>query len=70
MINTNRIVAGFNLIWLWDRLDDLSTTYDRTAAALPDPPFVGRVFPFAEAPAALRWLKAGASVGKVVLETP
>jgi len=70
MINTNRSVAGFNLIWFWDRLDDLASTYDRTVAALPDPPFVGRVFPFVEAPAALRWLKAGASVGKVVLETP
>ena len=68
MINTNRSVAGFNLIWLWDRLEDLSATYDTTLSALPDPPFVGRVFPFAEAPAALRWLKAGASVGKVVLE--
>jgi alcohol dehydrogenase len=69
MINTNRSVAGFNLIWLWDRLDDLAATYDRTVDDLPDPPFVGRTFPFAEAPAALRWLKGGASVGKVVLET-
>jgi len=68
MINTNRSVAGFNLIWLWERLDHLTEMYDRVEAALPDPPFVGRAFPFAEAPAALQWLKAGASVGKVVLE--
>ena len=68
MMSTNRSVAGFNLIWLWDRLDHLASIYDRAAAALPDPPFVGRVFPFAEAPAALRWFKTGASVGKVVLE--
>jgi NADPH:quinone reductase-like Zn-dependent oxidoreductase len=38
------------------------------AAALRDPPLVGRVFPFSDAPAALRWMKTGESVGKIVLE--
>ena len=70
MMNTNRTVAGFNLIWLWDRVEQLSQIYERTAAALPDPPYVGRVFRFTEAPAAVRWLKAGGSVGKIVLEIP
>jgi len=68
MINTNRTVSGFNLIWVWDRLDHLGGMYDLVVAALPAPPFVSRAFPFAEAPAALRWLKAGESIGKVVLQ--
>ena len=33
------------------------------------PPHIGRRFPFGEAPAALRCLQGGGSVGKVVLET-
>ena len=68
MISSNRSVAGFNLIYLWDRLDRLAALYDQVAAALPDPPLVGRTYPFAEAMAALRWMKSGDSVGKVVLD--
>ena len=70
MMSSNRSVAGFNLIWLWDRIDRLAALYDGVAAALPDPPLVGRTVPFAEAPAALRWMKSGQSVGKVVLDVP
>jgi len=33
------------------------------------PPHIGRRFPFGEAPAAMRYLQGGGSVGKVVLET-
>ena len=33
------------------------------------PPHIGRRFPFGEAPAAMRYLQGGASVGKLVLET-
>lgn len=68
MMSANRSVAGFNLIWLWDQLDRLGGLYERATQVLPAPPFVGRAFPFEEAPAALRWLKDGTSVGKVVLE--
>jgi synaptic vesicle membrane protein VAT-1 len=67
MISSNRSVMAFNLIWLWDRVDRLDELYEPTAAALRNPPLVGRTFPFAEAPEALRWLKSGKSVGKVVL---
>jgi alcohol dehydrogenase len=70
MISSNRSVAAFNLIWLWDRVDRLGALYDRVSAALPDPPLVGRTYPFADAPAALQWMKTGESVGKLVLEVP
>jgi NADPH:quinone reductase-like Zn-dependent oxidoreductase len=67
MISSNRSVMAFNLIWLWDRVDRLNALYGPMAAVLRDPPLVGREFPFAEAPAALRFMKTGESVGKIVL---
>ncbi len=67
LMSSNRSVAGFNLIWLWDRTDRLSGLYDEVAAVLKVPPLVGREFAFDEARSALAWLKSGESVGKVVL---
>jgi synaptic vesicle membrane protein VAT-1 len=68
MMSSNRSLMAFNLIWLWDRVDRLDALHEQMAAVLRDPPLVGRVFPFSEAPAALQWMKTGASVGKIVLE--
>lgn len=68
MVTDNRSVMGFNLIWLWDQVDRLADAYAGIARCLTRPPHVGRRFPFAGAPAALRFLQSGASVGKVILE--
>ena len=68
MIAENRSVMTFNLIWLWDHVDRLSRAYDRLAPLMERPPFIGRRFGFADAPAALGYLQGGESVGKVVLE--
>ncbi len=68
MIAENRSLMAFNLIWLWDRVEELERLYGETMEVLHDPPFVGRSFPFEEAPAALRYLQSGQSIGKVVLE--
>ena len=68
MIAENRSVMGFNLIWLWEQADRLPRAYDQLATLLARPPFVGRRFPFREAPTALRHLQSGESIGKVVLE--
>jgi synaptic vesicle membrane protein VAT-1 len=67
MISSNRSVMAFNLIWLWDRVDRLDALYEPMAAVLRDAPLVGREFPFTEAPSALRFMKSGESVGKIVL---
>jgi alcohol dehydrogenase len=64
----NRSVMGFNLIWLWDQADRLPQACAALHAMCPEPPLVGRRFPFDEAPAAMRFLKSGGSVGKVVLD--
>ena len=68
MISHNKSVMGFNLIWLWDQADRLVPAYAVLARDITAPPLIGRRFPFEAAPAALRFLQSGQSVGKVVLE--
>jgi synaptic vesicle membrane protein VAT-1 len=67
MVNANRSVMGFNLIWLWDRAERLAGAYDALDALITTPPLVGRRFAFADAPAAMRHLQSGESIGKIVL---
>lgn len=69
LISLNRSVIGFNLIWLWDQAHRLPAAYAALRTLCPDPPLVGRRFPFGQAPEAMRFLKSGRSVGKVVVET-
>ena len=68
MVSQNRSVMAFNLIWLWGRIHRMSGAYAALDALITAPPLVGRRFPFAEAPAALRHLQSGESIGKVVLD--
>jgi alcohol dehydrogenase len=67
MVSQNRSLMAFNLIWMWEDLDFLrGLAVAVTELALPPPP-IDRIFPFAEAPAALRHLQQGGTIGKVVL---
>jgi len=68
MVSDNRSVMGFNLIWLWDRAAALAEAFDGIDALITAPPLIGRRFAFEEAPAAMRYLQSGDSIGKVVLE--
>lgn len=68
LIDQNRSVMGFNLIWLWDRAERLAEAWDAIEVLIGTPPLVGRRFAFGDAPAALRHLQSGESIGKVVLE--
>ncbi len=67
MISANRSVMGFNLIWLWNRAEVLAPAYAELSRLIRRPPRVGHTFPFDQAPAAIRLLQSGTSVGKVVL---
>ena len=64
----NRSVMGFNLIWLWDQAHRLPEAYRALRAMSLEPPLVGRRFPFDETLAAMRFLKSGTSIGKVIVE--
>jgi synaptic vesicle membrane protein VAT-1 len=68
MIAENRSLLAFNLIWLWERAEEMARGYEQISRLVGRPPLIGRRFAFAEAPAALRFLQSGESVGKVVLE--
>jgi alcohol dehydrogenase len=70
LIPDNRSVIGFNLIWLWDRVEQLAAGRQALDALVTEKPVIGRRFPFTDLPAALRYLQSGRSVGKVVLELP
>ncbi len=67
MISDNRNFMAFNLIWLWDRIDELGRLYDELLALNLPAPHVGRRFAFEDAHAALEYFQSGQSVGKVVL---
>jgi alcohol dehydrogenase len=68
MVSENKSVMAFNLIWFWEQVDRLPRAYDELSRFVRKPPLIGRRFSFADAPAALRYLQSGESVGKVVLE--
>ena len=67
LIPANRSIMAVNLIWLWDDEPLLARLAGEIDALGLDPPHVGKVFPFDDAPAALEHLRSGRSVGKVVL---
>eukprot|EP00775_Hariotina_reticulata_P012082 gene12082-12222_t len=66
MPGDNKGVVGFNLIWLYDKLDVLAALYQQVDGLQLDAPMVGKEFAFEELPAALAYLQSGQSVGKVV----
>jgi len=68
MVSDNRSVMGFNLIWLWDRVEKLVEGFEALDTLITAPPLVGRRFAFADALGAMRHLQSGESIGKVVLE--
>ena len=68
MISDNRSVMGFNLIWLWNRANDLGAYFEAIDRVIAAPPLVSRRFAFGDMPAAMRHLQSGQSVGKVIVD--
>lgn len=70
---TNRTVAGFNLVHMFDRLVLFEESFRRLEELSRQGlvrPWVGAVFPFSEAPTAHEILQSRRSTGKVVLTFP
>eukprot|EP00285_Hemiselmis_virescens_P019386 CAMPEP_0173405884 /NCGR_PEP_ID=MMETSP1356-20130122/63028_1 /TAXON_ID=77927 ORGANISM="Hemiselmis virescens, Strain PCC157" /NCGR_SAMPLE_ID=MMETSP1356 /ASSEMBLY_ACC=CAM_ASM_000847 /LENGTH=102 /DNA_ID=CAMNT_0014366761 /DNA_START=86 /DNA_END=394 /DNA_ORIENTATION=- len=67
IIAQNRGVMGFNLIWMWDREEEMSEMLDDVMALEWRPPHVGKTFAFERGQEAMRYLQSGKSTGKVVL---
>lgn len=66
--NTNRSVMGFNLIYLWDRPDELNKMVVEILKMNLEKPYVGKVFTFDKLIDALKYFQTGKSIGKVVVK--
>lgn len=68
MVETNRAVLGFNLIWLYENAELLRSLLVELEAMKLTPPHVGHLFPFEKLPDAVRLFQTGKTMGKVVVE--
>ena len=67
LIESNKSVLGFNLIWLYDRYDLWMKLLTEIAALHLDKPYIGKVFPFDKLREAINVFQAGGTMGKVVV---
>lgn len=67
MPENNRGVLGFNLIWLYERVELLRSLLEEIATLKLSPPHVGHTFSFDQLPDAIRLFQTGKTMGKVVV---
>lgn len=67
LIESNKSILGFNLIWLYDNADQLKGLLNEIQGLRLEKPFIGRTFPFEQLKDAVRTLQSGKTVGKVVV---
>lgn len=68
LVETNRAVLGFNLIWLYNNVELLLGLLTELEHLRLTPPHVGHHFPFDQLPEAVRFFQTGKTMGKVVVE--
>jgi alcohol dehydrogenase len=64
---TNRSIMGFNLIWLYERVEKLNAILKHLEEIDLPPPRVGHKFAFHELPVAMRLFLSGQTTGKVIV---
>ena len=67
MIETNKAILGFNLIWLYDKKELMQQILKELEALKMDAPFIGHQFKFEEMQQAVKLFQSGVTTGKVVL---
>ena len=67
LIDRNRSVMGFNLIWLFEQAERIRGAAAASLTLSPAAPHISREFAFARLPDALRALQSGTTTGKVVV---
>ena len=68
VIAANKGVLGFNLIWLWDKVEEIADMLEAMMLKVPwKKPFVGARYQMNQLPDAVRYLQSGQSVGKVII---
>jgi len=68
LIESNKSILGFNLIWLYDRYDLWIKLLTEINALHLDKPYVGKIFTFDRLKDAVRVFQTGGTVGKVVVK--
>jgi hypothetical protein len=67
LIESNRSVLGFNLIWLYGRVDMMKGMLDEISRLHLSKPYIGKVFPYDRFKEAIRVFQSGSTTGKVVV---
>ena len=67
LIEDNKSILGFNLIWLWEEQELLLSALEELRGIDLPAPHVGHRFPFEQAPQGVEALRSGKTIGKVVL---
>ncbi len=68
LIEQNRSVMGFNLIWLYEKVDKLRTLLDEIIQLDLKKPYIGKVFNFDQLHSAIKHFQSGKTFGKVVIK--
>lgn len=63
----NRMIAGFNLIYLFDKADEIGAYLEEIAALNIGKPYIGATYSFEEIPQALASLRSGKTSGKIIV---
>lgn len=67
IVSDNKAVMGFNLIWLYEKIDELTVHLKALLKLNLEPPHIGSVYPFVDLPEAVRHFQTGNTTGKVVI---
>lgn len=67
MIESNKAILGFNLIWLYDRKELMAEALSGLAKLKLDAPYIGHEFNFDEMKDAIKLFQSGTTMGKVVV---
>ncbi|RHX82077.1 synaptic vesicle VAT-1 family membrane protein [Leptospira yasudae] len=68
MVSDNKAVMGFNLIWLYEKVEKLTKHLNGLVKLNLSAPHIGKTFPFENIDEALKYFQSGTSMGKVVLK--
>lgn len=68
MVSDNKAVMGFNLIWLYEKVEILTKHLNALVKLNISPPLIGKAFEFDNLNEALKYFQSGTSMGKVVLK--
>jgi NADPH:quinone reductase-like Zn-dependent oxidoreductase len=67
--DTNRSIMGFNLIYLWDKPEEMNRMLTNILNFNLKKPYIGSTFSFDKLPDALKHFQSGKTIGKVVVVT-